>query len=302
MTSPEPSLPAGPITSGPIPAGPIPAGPITSGLGPMTPRMYRVVSRREDLGDTVTLGLVPVGEACPDPSSGQFNMLWAFGVGEAPISLSGFENGVLSHTVRRVGAVTGALCSATIGDQIGVRGPFGTGWNLSRAAGRDILMIAGGLGIAPIRPIVIELLAHRADYGRAVLLIGARTPDSLLYRDQLEAWRGRFDMEVEITVDAASPVWRGEVGVVTRLVERAPIDPDNATAFVCGPEVMMRFAAQSVLDRGVDPAEVWLSLERNMHCAVGHCGRCQLGSLFLCKDGPVVSWPRAEPLLRVRER
>lgn len=282
MTRPEPTLVAEP--------------------GPMTPRMYRVVSRRDDLVDTVTLDMVPVDRPCPDPSSGQFNMLWAFGVGEAPISVAGFENGIVSHTIRRVGAVTEALCSATVGDQVGVRGPFGTGWDLSRAAGRDILIVAGGLGVAPIRPIVTELLAHRSDYGRAVLLVGARTPDALLYRDELEAWRGRLDMEVEVTVDAASPLWRGEVGVVTRLIERAPIDPDNTTAFVCGPEVMMRFGAQSVLDRGVAPAEVWLSFERNMHCAVGHCGHCQLGALFLCKDGPVLSWPQAEPLLQVRER
>jgi NAD(P)H-flavin reductase len=229
-------------------------------------------------------------------------MLWAFGVGEAPISLAGFEHGILSHTIRRVGAVTQALCSTTIGDQVGVRGPFGIGWNLSRAAGRDVLIVAGGLGVAPIRPMVTELLAHRADYGRVVLLIGARTPETLLYRDELEGWRGRLDMEVEVTVDAASPQWRGEVGVVTRLIERAPIDPDKTTAFVCGPEVMMRFAAQSALDRGVAPGQVWLSFERNMHCAVGHCGHCQLGSLFLCKDGPVLSWPSAEGLLQVRER
>lgn len=268
----------------------------------MTPRMYRVVSRRDDLVDTVTLGLVPIDEACPDPSSGQFNMLWAFGVGEAPISLAGFEDGILSHTVRRVGAVSTALCSSTIGDQVGVRGPFGTGWNLSGAAGRDILIVAGGLGVAPIRPIVTELLAHRADYGRVALLVGARTPETLLYRDELEAWRARSDIEVEVSVDAASPSWRGEVGVVTRLIGRAPIDPDNTTAFVCGPEVMMRFSAQSVLDRGVAPPQVLLSFERNMHCAVGHCGHCQLGSLFLCKDGPVLPWPRAEALLQVRER
>lgn len=268
----------------------------------MTPRMYRVVSRREDLVDTVTLGLVPVDAACPEPASGQFNMLWAFGIGESPISLAGFDNGVLHHTVRRVGAVTSALFSSAVGDEIGVRGPFGAGWGLHQAVGRDILVVAGGLGVAPIRPIITELLANRADYGRAVLLVGARTPEALLYRDELEAWRGRFDIEVEVTVDAASPSWRGDVGVVTRLVERAPIDPENTTAFVCGPEVMMRFAARSIVGRGVPAAQVWLSLERNMHCAVGHCGHCQLGSLFLCKDGPVLAWPQAEDLLRVRER
>ena len=279
-----------------------PEGTLVPVPGPMTPLMHRVVSRREDLPDTVTLGLVAVDGAGPVPRSGQFNMLWAFGIGEAPISLAGFEDGVLSHTIRRVGAVTEALWSSTVGDQVGVRGPFGVGWDLPRAAGRDILVVAGGLGIAPTRPIITELLANRTGFGRAVLLVGARSPEALLYRDELEAWKHRHDIEVEVTVDTASRSWRGDVGVVTRLIDRASLDPENTTAFICGPEVMMRFAARSVLDLGVPAGEVWLSLERNMHCAIGHCGHCQLGSFFLCKDGPVLSWPRAEPLLRVRER
>lgn len=268
----------------------------------MTPLAYRVVTRREDLADTVTLDLAPTETACAAPASGQFNMLWAFGVGEAPISLAAFEGGVLTHTIRRVGAVTEALCSTAVGDELGLRGPFGVGWDLESASGRDILVVAGGLGVAPIRPLIAELLANRSTYGRAVLLVGAREPDALLYKGELEEWRGRFDIEVEVTVDSASPSWRGDVGVVTRLIERAPIDPDNTTAFICGPEVMMRFAARSVVDRGIPAAQVRLSLERNMHCAIGHCGHCQLGSAFLCKDGPVFSWPRAEQWLRVRDR
>ncbi len=280
----------------------LPEPTLAAELGPMTPRMYEVVARRDDLPDTVTLTLAPVDEQCPTPAIGQFNMLWAFGIGEAPISLAGFENGHLIHTIRRVGAVTNSLAASTTGDQIGVRGPYGTGWDLTRAAGRDVLVVAGGLGLAPVRPIITELFANRSSYGRAVLLVGARTPDALLYRDELEQWRGRLDIEVEVTVDSATPSWRGDVGVVTRLVERAPIDPENTTAFVCGPEVMMRFAAVSVVDRGVPAAEVMLSLERNMHCAIGHCGHCQLGPEFICKDGPVVPWPRVKPLLRVAER
>ena len=271
-------------------------------LGPMTPRMYEVVDRRDDLPDTVTLTMAPVDQPCPTPASGQFTMLWAFGIGEAPISLAGFEDGRLIHTVRAVGAVTNALAASSPGDQIGVRGPYGTGWNLPQAAGRDVLVVAGGLGLAPVRPIITELFANRSSYGRAVLLVGARTPDALLYRDELEQWRGRLDIEVEVTVDSATPSWRADVGVVTKLIERAPIDPETTTAFVCGPEVMMRFAAVSVVDRGVPASEVWLSLERNMHCAIGHCGHCQLGPAFVCRDGPVLSWPRVAPLLRVTER
>lgn len=269
----------------------------------MTPRMYEVVSRHHDLDDTVTLAMVPVDEPCLPPVPGQFNMLWAFGIGEAPISVAGVEDPhTLLHTIRRVGAVTTALVEATPGDQIGVRGPYGAGWDLDQARGRDVLVVAGGLGLAPVRPIISSILADRKAYGRAVVLIGARSPDSLLYRDEIEHWRGRLDIDIEVTVDSASPEWRGDVGVVTRLVGRAPIDPANTVAYICGPEVMMRFSALAVTDLGVPPTAVQLSLERNMHCAIGHCGHCQLGSAFICKDGPVLAWPEVEPLFRGRER
>ncbi|MCP3988271.1 MAG: Ni/Fe hydrogenase subunit gamma [Actinomycetia bacterium] len=270
--------------------------------GPMTPRMYEVVSRRQELADTVTLDLAPLDEGCDPPGAGQFNMLWAFGVGEAPISVAGFEAGTLTHTIRRVGAVSTALVEASPGDQIGVRGPYGTGWGLDQARGRDVLVLAGGLGLAPVRPIITSVLAERPAFGRAVVLIGARSPDTLLYRDEIEEWRGRLDIDIEVTVDSATPEWRGDVGVVTRLVGRAPVDPTNTVAFVCGPEVMMRFSALAVTDLGVAPSAVQLSMERNMHCAIGHCGHCQLGSSFICKDGPVLDWPQVEALLRVRER
>ena len=271
-------------------------------LGPMTPVMYRVRWRRQDLEDTVTLALEPERHMIDAPTPGQFNMLWAFGVGEAPISLAGEHDGLLVHTVRAVGAVTRALCASESGDQIGVRGPFGAGWPLDRAVGRDVLVVAGGLGLAPVRPIITHVLEQRADYGRVSLLVGARTPADLLYDDDLEKWAGQADVHLGVTVDAASPAWRGDVGVVTRLIDHAPISPHDTSVHLCGPEVMMRFAAQAVLDRGVAADDVWLSLERNMHCAVGHCGHCQLGPLFVCKDGPVLGWSRVEPLLRVRNR
>ncbi|MCP4221878.1 MAG: oxidoreductase [Actinomycetia bacterium] len=188
------------------------------------------------------------------------------------------------------------------GDLVGVRGPYGSGWGLGQARGRDVLVLAGGLGLAPVRPIITSVLAERPAFGRAVVLIGARSPDTLLYRDEIEEWRGRLDIDIEVTVDSATPEWRGDVGVVTRLVGRAPVDPTNTVAFVCGPEVMMRFSALAVTDLGVAPSAVQLSMERNMHCAIGHCGHCQLGSSFICKDGPVLDWPQVEALLRVRER
>lgn len=273
-----------------------------AGSGPMVPIRYRVRSRRDDLDDTVTLELEPVAQPTTPPRPGQFNMLWAFGVGEAPISLAGLDGDLLVHTIRRVGAVTAALCATAPGDEIGVRGPFGVGWDVERATGRDVVVVAGGLGLAPIRPIVNELLARREDHGRVSVLIGARTPDLLLYRDELAEWRSRLDLDVEVTVDSAGPAWRGDVGVVTRLIGRNPFDPERTTAFVCGPEIMMRFCALALIDAGTPADEVFVSMERNMHCAIGHCGHCQLDALFVCKDGPVLSWARVEPLLRVRER
>lgn len=273
-------------------------------MGPMVPVPYRVDWRRRSTVDTVTVGISPVGEALPTPQPGQFEMLWAFGVGEVPISVSGFGNGdgSLEHTIRSVGAVTEALCAAQVGDIVGVRGPFGEGWDLDRATGRDLLIVAGGLGLAPVRPVILEAFANRHRFGRMAVLVGARDPGSLLYTSELEQWRGRFDVDVEVTVDAAPPSWRGDVGVVTKLIDRAPVDPENTVAVVCGPEVMMRFVAQGLVLRGVPEHEIWLSMERNMRCAIGHCGHCQLGPEFICRDGPVFPWSRMEKLILVRER
>ena len=242
-------------------------------------------------------------QALTNPLPGQFEMLWAFGVGEVPISVSGpgEGGGELVHTIRSVGAVTKALCGVEVGDVIGVRGPFGVGWNLDRATGHDLLIVAGGLGLAPLRPAMLEALANRHRFGRLVLLVGARNPGSLLFVSELEQWRGRFDIDVEVTVDVAPPSWRGDVGVVTKLLARAPVDYANTTAVVCGPEVMMRFVALGLADRGVPPGQILLSMERNMRCAIGHCGHCQLGPEIVCKDGPVFPWTRLEKMMLAGE-
>lgn len=271
--------------------------------GPMVPKPYRVESRTVELDDTVTLELKPVDEALPRPAAGQFNMMWAFGVGEAPISVAGWaDDQSVTHTIRDVGAVTAALCGAGVGDELGLRGPYGSAWGVERARGRDVLVVAGGLGLAPVRPIVLEVLSHRADYGQATVLVGARSPDLLLYGAELEDWMARDDLDVQVTVDAADPSWRGDVGMVTTLIDRFSVGDAPISAFVCGPEVMMRFSAAAVVGRGVPPEHVRLSMERNMHCAIGHCGHCQLGPLFICKDGPVIDWPTIEPLMREFER
>ena len=267
----------------------------------MVPLPYRVLTRRQELTDTVTLRIAPIAKRLADPLPGQYEMLWAFGIGEVPISASGLDDdGVLEHTIRSVGAVTKSLCSSKVGDIIGVRGPFGIGWNIDRAMGHDLLIVAGGLGLAPLRLAMLEALDNRHRYGRLALLVGARDPGSLLFVEELEQWRGRFDIEVEVTVDAAPPSWRGNVGVVTKLMAHTPVDFPKTTAIVCGPEVMMRFAAQALLDKGVAGERLWVSLERNMHCAIGHCGHCQLGPEFICRDGPVLAWSHVAPLLKVR--
>lgn len=252
--------------------------------GPLTPRPARVLARHRETRETVTLTLEPSGEPWV---AGQFDMLYAFGVGEVAISISGDPGRCdrLTHTIRPVGAVSSALCRLRPGEWVGVRGPFGSAWPLAEARGRDVLVVAGGVGMAPLRPVVYELLRHRRQYGRVALLYGARTPGDLLFRSELERWSRRID--VLLTVDAAAPGWSGDVGVVTPLLRRTAFDPAAALAMVCGPEVMMRFALAELRRLGMPDTAVWLSMERNMHCGVGLCGHCQLGPVLVCRDGPV---------------
>jgi len=270
----------------------------------LLPRPFRVARSRRELIDVWTLELeAPDGH---DPVSfrpGQFTMVYAFGIGEVPISISGdpVKPDVLVHTVRAVGAVTRAVCAARKGDTLGVRGPYGEGWPVEAARGRDVVIMAGGLGLAPLRPLVRAVMAQRAAFGRVVLLVGARTPASLLFSRELARWRARFDLDVRATVDAGDSTWNGDVGVITTLLPRVTFDPAITTAFVCGPEVMMRFAAADLVHRGVPPDLVFLSMERNMKCAVGVCGHCQFGPAFVCKDGPVFPYSRIEASLRIRE-
>ncbi|MDH3684021.1 MAG: FAD/NAD(P)-binding protein [Acidimicrobiia bacterium] len=272
------------------------------GAGPMTPTMYRVSARADESPQTVTLDLSPMADPIGVPAPGQFTMLWSFGIGEAPISVAAAAvDGSLRQTIRGVGPVTSALCAAVAGDLVGVRGPYGVGWDLDLAQGRDVLIVGGGLGVAPVRSAIEHILENRGRFGRLAVVIGARTPDALLYPRELARWQERSDVDLEVTVDTATVGWRGNVGLVTQLLDRATVDLGTAVAFVCGPEVMMRFVARGLLERGAPPENIFVSLERNMHCAIGHCGHCQLGPLFVCKDGPVHPWHRVAPLLSVRE-
>jgi NAD(P)H-flavin reductase len=273
-------------------------------VDPMLPREYRVHRVRRELRDTWTLELAPQEEATASPfQPGQFDMLYAFGVGEIPISFSGdpARAGTLVHTVRAVGAVSRALCLLGPGSYVGVRGPFGSVWPLDACEGRDVLLVAGGIGLAPLRPVIYHLLANRQRYGRVALLYGARTPAERLYRVEVERWRVRGSIDVLVTVDRGTTTWTGSVGVVTKLIERIACDPARAVALVCGPEIMMRFAARELLTRGIAADCIFVSLERNMHCAVAQCGHCQFGPLLVCRDGPVVRYDRVADLLLQRE-
>jgi NAD(P)H-flavin reductase len=270
---------------------------------PMLPSLFEVARVRPETYDTVTLELAPVDRRPVPFQPGQFNMLYLFGTGEVAISISGdpAKPAPLVHTLRSVGTVTRGLCALEPGDSVGVRGPFGTGWPLAEAVGSDVVIVAGGIGLAPLRPAIYHLLAERRRYGRIVILCGARSPQDLLFRRELEKWRSRFDLEVTATVDYAAGDWSGHVGVVTPLIQRAGFDPLHTVAMTCGPEVMMRFAVRELEKRGVAPDHIWLSMERNMKCAVGFCGHCQYGPSFVCKDGPVFRASDLAPWLELRE-
>lgn len=230
---------------------------------------------------------------------GQFNMLYVPGVGEAAISLSGMTGPVLHHTIRAAGNVTHAIARLKPGMSIGLRGPFGTAWPMEHCQGKDIILAAGGIGLAPVRPIIHAVLNEPARFGKLIVLHGARTPSGLLYSGEYDHWREQ-GVQVEVIVDRADTSWTGQVGVITQLQERLTMHrPGEIVLMTCGPEVMMHFTARSALARGIPEAQIWLSLERHMNCAIGHCGHCQLGPAFVCKDGPVFRYDLIKPFMAV---
>ncbi len=283
----------------------------TSPTHSMLPTRYRVTGNRRETADTHTLCLAPSDSPIPHFRGGQFTMLYVFGVGEIPLSISGSPlvgDDVLVHTVRAVGAVSAALCRAEPGTVVGVRGPFGTGWDVARARGRDLLFVAGGIGLAPLRPALLEALRARRDHGFITVIAGAKTPSEHLYGAEDESWLAR-GVTVLRTVDRLPPdsgpgqpePWAGPVGLVTDLLPRLRLRPERTTAYLCGPEAMMTHTGTALMGLGMRPAEIEVSLERNMRCGVGMCGHCQLGPDFVCLDGPVTTLDHAEPLLAVRE-
>ncbi|MBL8228837.1 MAG: FAD/NAD(P)-binding protein [Bryobacterales bacterium] len=271
-------------------------------IDPMTPLNSRVTSVTRETHDTWTLEVTP-------PHSrwrflpGQFSMLYVFGVGELPISISGDpgETEKQVYTVRSVGMATNRLVSMKAKDWLGVRGPFGHGWPIDKAHGKDVVLVAGGIGLAPLRPVIYHVLANRADYGRLIVLYGARSPRDIIYTKELQSWAKKPQTQILTTVDYGGLSWKGNVGVVTALFKRTVLNPVRTVAMICGPEIMMTYAAQELDRRGVSRHDVYLSMERNMKCGIGFCGHCQHGPVFVCKDGPVFSHSNLERWIHKRE-
>ncbi len=272
--------------------------------GPFVPSRYRVVDRKTETFDITTLWLEPIDPPISAFQAGQFNMLTVFGVGEIAISISSAPGapGPVEHSVRDVGAVSHALASSKIGDVVGVRGPFGTDWGLQSLEDRNVIVVAGGIGLAPLRGAMRYLAENQSPRRKVALRVGARLPDQIVFPEEIDHW-GEMGLDVKVTVDVADAGWTGHVGVVTQILTALPFESTGAVALVCGPEIMMRFSARSLIDLGIDPENIRVSLERNMQCGIALCGHCQLGPYLLCRDGPVVPYaPLAAELMTQAER
>ncbi len=266
---------------------------------PMVPRLTRIKSRHEEINNTWTLEL---GDESASPLPGQFYMLYVMNVGEIPISVSGIpKQGRFLNTVRGVGSISNAITKLKKGDTVGLRGPFGNAWPLDVGRKKDVVVMAGGLGLAPLRPLVHYFIHNPSACRSLTILYGARGPEDILFKNELESWRKFPHTRVEFTVDHATYNWRGNVGVVTKLLKPGQFKPKKTVAYICGPEVMMKFCAQQLLEQGINKDSIYLSMERNMKCAIGYCGHCQFGQDFICKDGPIFAYDHIESRLNIRE-
>jgi NAD(P)H-flavin reductase len=275
------------------------------GAHSMVPVFLPVYKNTKETHDTHTL-FFRVNHPSEPPYSfkpGQFNMLYVFGKGEIPVSVSSDpdETKWIAHTIRKVGKVSSALFAMKRNERVGIRGPFGSSWDIAEGFGRDVIIVAGGLGLAPLRPLIANLFKHRDQVGNAFLLYGARTPDDLLYYHQLQNWRSRFDFRVRVCVDHSQNHWLGSVCVVPKLIHQIKFDPTRVAVFICGPEIMMKYTIAEFKSKGVPALSMFVSLERNMKCAIGICGHCQYGPHFVCKDGPVFCYKDIEPIFDIRE-
>lgn len=270
---------------------------------PMMPRLFRIKRVRREVAGIFTWTLEAEDGEPFVFQPGQFNMLYLFGVGEVAISISGDcrDHSHLVHTIRAVGSVTKEMAKLKAGATVGVRGPYGRAWPIDDVVGSDLIFVTGTVGLAPLRPLILEVLNRRAEFGKVVLCYGSRGVDDILYEDQLHEWRGRFDTSVHVTVHSAPAGYRGRVGSVATAVRAAAIDGENAQAFVCRSEVMTRPAVDALHERGVSSDRIWVTLERSMKCGCGLCGHCQFGPTFMCKDGPVYRYDQIEPYFLTRE-
>ncbi|MCK4945237.1 MAG: FAD/NAD(P)-binding protein [Alphaproteobacteria bacterium] len=268
----------------------------------MMPIPFRVEENRIESSGCAILTIKPVaGEGLEDFKPGQFYMLYVFGHGEVPISINGnpAHQDSLVFTIKNVGSVTSALCAMEKGDVLGVRGPFGTAWPLEKLEGDNIIIMAGGLGCVPLRPVLHYLMDRKEKYGEVFLLYGMRTPEELLFADEMCIWNEHI--QVKLTADSAGSDWQESVGLVTELVKPLDVHPEKTSALVCGPENMMRFSAEALVEKGLKSSQIYVSMERNMKCGIGRCGRCQYGPHFVCKDGPVFSFDQIQHLLKIKE-
>jgi NAD(P)H-flavin reductase len=277
----------------------LPAADVQYPVDPMLPKLARIHAiKPEAYGiSTFSMSFVdPEERAAYRFQPGQFNMLYLPGVGEVAISVSSDpgEPETLGHTIRYAGNVTRAIGRFKPGDVLGVRGPYGSHWPMNSRPGTDLLIVTGGIGLAPLRPVILSVLRQRDAYGRVILLYGARTPADLLYTDEFDQWR-EGNIELHVTVDLADENWRGQVGVVPQLFYRIRMDHKNTVVMTCGPEIMMRFVIYEALARRIPKDRIHISMERNMKCAVGFCGHCQFGPTFICKQGPVLNFAAIEP-------
>jgi NAD(P)H-flavin reductase len=278
------------------------SGVIEESRDPWLPEAVQVLDRNRETADTFTLRL-DVSKRGFAFAPGQFNMLYLFGVGEVAISICGdpTEPDSLVHTIRAVGSVTTPMSRLKRGDTIGIRGPYGSGWPVEQAFGKDVMVIAGGLGIAPLRPVIYEVIRHRARFRNVTILYGARSPSDVVYRKEIARWEKALDVRIHVTVDHAGADWVGRVGVVPALLHEEVLDSAATVAMICGPEVMMRFTVRALARLGLSADRMFLSMERNMKCALRFCGHCQYRESFLCRDGPVLRFDRIASLLERRE-
>jgi len=275
-------------------------------MDPYVPKLAEIVEKRHEAKNIYTYRLRFSAEEDQRDYSfkpGQFNMLYIYGVGEIPISISGdpSDKEGIDHIIRVVGTVSRAMEACEVGDSLGIRGPFGSEWPLEEAKGKDVLIVTGGLGCAPVMGAIHYILNRRKEFGALKILHGIKAPKDLIYRQKIEEWKQFPDTEVHLTSDESDKDWKFHIGVVTNLMEKINVDPANTIVMMCGPEIMMKFSIKEFKKRNIPAEQIYLSMERNMKCAMGFCGHCQYGPHFICRDGPILRYDQVQGIFPIKE-